>query len=116
MPYGIYERTKQCRENLSKAQKERNIRLGPTLHQNWRGGKISCNGYVAIYKPQHPFCDGKGYVFEHRLIMEQKIGRYLLEEERVHHINKNKKDNQIVNLMLFPNESEHQKHHHRIKK
>jgi len=37
---------------------------------------------------------------EHRLIMEEKIGRYLNKEELVHHINGNKIDNRSENLEI----------------
>jgi hypothetical protein len=57
--------------------------------------------YRLIYKPDHPFCTRAGYVFEHRLIMEQKIGRYLAQNEIVHHINENGLDNSPDNLVLI---------------
>lgn len=43
---------------------------------------------------------------EHRLIMEEYLGRKLSRNEVVHHINGNKKDNRIVNLEVM-NLSEH---------
>jgi hypothetical protein len=43
--------------------------------------------------------------------MECKIGRYLTEEECVHHIDGNKANNDPENLMLFNNNSEHIKYH-----
>lgn len=53
--------------------------------------------------------DGK-FVYEHRWIMEQFIGRKLKYSEHVHHINGNPKDNRIENLEILTR-SEHAKKH-----
>ena len=71
-----------------------------------KGLKIS-HGYVLIYKPEHPNHDNKGYVPEHRLVMEKHLDRYLKRSEDVHHKNENKQDNRIQNLQLTPNRSKH---------
>ena len=56
--------------------------------------------------------DGERIVkYKHRYVMELHIGRELLPEEVVHHIDENPKNNDISNLMLFPNNAEHKKHH-----
>lgn len=81
-------------------------------HWNWKGGKhFNSQGYIIIYKPKHPFCDNNGYIREQRFIMEQKIKRYLNPHEIVHHINRIKTDNRIVNLKLFKNRNAHNKFH-----
>ena len=66
-------------------------------------------GYIMVLAPNHPY-SRKGYIQDHRLVMEEHINRYLTEKEVVHHINKRRWDNRIENLMLFPNSREHSKY------
>lgn len=80
-------------------------------HQ-WKGGKYITMGYFYSRKPDHPRAMKNGYVKRANLVMEQKLGRYLTKDEVVHHINGNKSDDRIENLMFFPNRSEHSKYHH----
>jgi len=80
---------------------------------NWHGGRRDDGqGYILIYKPEHPNKIEGQYVYEHRLVMEKHIGRYLKSTEQVHHINRIKNDNRIENLKLFSNASEHTKFHY----
>jgi len=59
-------------------------------------------GYVMIYIPSHPRAKNNGgYVFEHILVMEKKLGRYLEEGENVHHLYGVKDDNRIEHLELW---------------
>lgn len=78
---------------------------------HWRGGKMIVGGYKYIYNPNHPFATKYGYVLEHRLIMEKYFKRYLAKEEIVHHINHNKLDNRLKNLILIGSFSAHSKIH-----
>ncbi len=79
---------------------------------SWKGGKYNHgDGYIYIHKPNHPFCNKQGYVFEHRLVVEKHLGRYLKPKERVHHLNKIVSDNHIKNLMLFKNGNYHRWFH-----
>lgn len=80
-------------------------------HYNWKGGRlIDKDGYVNIYCPDHPNRrKHTPYILEHRLVMENHIGRYLHPREVVHHKNKDKADNRIENLELFSCNSLHLK-------
>lgn len=79
---------------------------------HWKGGRRYNNGYIVIYYPNHPFPNfQKKYVYEHRLIMEKILNKYLKPNERVHHLNGIKDDNRPENLILFSSSNEHAKFH-----
>lgn len=67
----------------------------------WKGGRyVNSSGYVEVYSPDHPAAQ-KGYVREHRLVVEKRLGRYLLSTEHVHHKNHIKTDNRDENLEVM---------------
>lgn len=61
-------------------------------------------GYVALLAPEHPK-NNRGFVAEHRLVMEKHIGRFLESHEIVHHKNGIRDDNRIENLQLVDRKS-----------
>jgi hypothetical protein len=71
-----------------------------------------CGQYhIQVLAEDHPNKDRHGRVYEHRLVVEEKIGRFLHKDERVHHINMVKHDNKPENLFLCKNNSNHSKTH-----
>jgi hypothetical protein len=62
---------------------------------------VTLKGYVrlAIYHGRQ--------VMEHRLVMEEVIGRPLTRVERVHHLNGDRTDNRSENLVLCATQAEH---------
>lgn len=88
-----------ARFKIRKIRPYKGSRKGPQ-NPYWGGGRYKDHhtGYILVYNPRHPFCNKRGYVLEHRLIMEKFIGRCLRPNEIVHHKNKIKDDNRIENL------------------
>ncbi len=63
------------------------------------------NGYRMIYMPEHHEAvrsgSMEGYVYEHRIIAEQFMGRRLNEDEDVHHLDSNRSNNLNRNLLVL---------------
>ena len=77
----------------------------------WIIQKIVSKGeYNYAVVPEHPNATSNGYVLEHRVVMENAIGRLLEQWELVHHIDENKKNNAIENLQILTI-AEHNQHH-----
>lgn len=68
-------------------------------------------GYKWISVPDHPNATSNGCVLQHRLVAEEVIGRYLTEEEVVHHVDEDKSNNIPSNLEVFATKSDHTRYH-----
>ena len=69
-------------------------------------------GYYEYYIPGHHLANKAGFVYEHQLVAEDKLGRNLNAEEVVHHLDMDKTNNSPENLIVFKNNSEHISFHH----
>ena len=69
------------------------------------GGYVFCRT-----EPKHPKANSKGLYPLHRVVMENELGRPLLDDEDVHHKNEDKTDNRPANLEVL-SKSEHTKRH-----
>ena len=71
---------------------------------NWKGGRTRHKaGYLMVRALGHPRATSGPYVFEHILVAEDLLGRYLLDGETVHHRNGIRDDNRPENLELWTN-------------
>ena len=96
------------------------------LNASWQGGtRHSSYGYILIKKPEHPFANGDGCVFEHRLIAEKFLlnnensvevdgKRYLSEKYCVHHIDFDRQNNSVDNLIVM-SKKEHSSMHSKLR-
>lgn len=101
------DKKKELLKKYSDSNDRRFLGKKGSLSPTWKGERKidKRDGYVLIWSPDHPFArknskGGGGYVLEHRLVMENIIGRYLYPDEDVNHINGIKDDNRPENLRL----------------
>lgn len=112
-------RLKGVKKSDLHVQHMRLSRIGKRLgsqNPNWRGGEYVSRGRFFVRNPTHPNAGQNGYLERARFVVSEKLGRALIGSETVHHINENKLDDQLINLYLFPSDSEHTLYHQLRKK
>lgn len=77
------------------------------------GRRVDPFGYVHVKRHGHPRAV-YGYVREHILVAEAKLGRHLLPGEVCHHINGKKDDNRAENIEVM-SQAEHDALHRRMR-
>mgnify|MGYP001589666611 FL=1 len=97
---------KYCSQKCKRHSQETKNKIGEhwkkEKNPRWNCGKtINSQGYLLVKAPSHPFAENRGYVREHRIVMEKHIGRFLDPSEDIHHINGIKIDNRIENLQII---------------
>jgi hypothetical protein len=77
-------------------------------NRRWNGGESFTEGGYRLVRPPPGYVSSRssGYVLEHRLVMEQRLGRSLTTDEVVHHVNGDRLDNRPDNLQL----TDHREH------
>jgi hypothetical protein len=88
-------------------RKRRESYHGEKVYQ-WNGGiGHHSEGYIFQAVKDHPFRDRRGYILQHRLVIESCLGRYLKKSEQCHHLNGVRSDNRPENLMAFTSRGTH---------
>jgi len=105
---GVAVRSKS--EAVKLACKQGRINKWGEFSPHWKGGRRIVRGYVYLLKRGHPYADKNGYVKEHVLVLEQKLGHPLKANEIPHHLNGIRSDNRPENLIALPKKGE--KGHH----
>ncbi len=118
LPSGRHKNCPTCREKDYKISYNNRCNCGKLIQQQSKNC-VQCNnklnagrylkyryassgGYIYVRQADHPRSrSNKGLVFEHILVMEKYLGRYLLPNENVHHKNGIKIDNRPENLELW---------------
>lgn len=108
-PY-MYSELKDCTktsEHFTRLNRELNpTRMIPETRQKIRNARLNSGRGTTYAKffGRH----------EHRIIAERVLGRPLVRNEVVHHIDGNKRNNAPENIRVFPSQSEHAAYHAKL--
>lgn len=109
-------RSKLCKTCYSKKLSKELLGNLAENSLRWKGGEtLHGEGYVLVRNTNHPHSNQAGYVPRARLVLEKKLGRFLLEGYEPHHLNGIRQDDRPENLIEI-SKSEHQSLHMNLRK
>ena len=90
-----------------------NKQKGNMKHGNrWKGGRsLTPHGYILLRMPEHPRANSNGYVYEHIVVAENKLGRALAPGEIIHHLDGNSQNNDSENIFVTKSIADHKVYH-----
>jgi len=114
-----------AKKEYCSGEKNHQYGLKGDKNSSWKSDRrISFYGYILIRKLNHPFANCDDFVFEHRLVAEKFLlnetnsieinnKRYLRPDYVVHHIDFDRQNNNINNLIVM-GKGEHGKLHKKL--
>ncbi len=90
------------------------FRSGESAH-GWKGGRLLHEGRVLVQSSNHPRAQQRGYVFEHILVAERALGKFLPSGAVVHHVDSVPSNNENNNLVICQNQAYHMLIHSRTR-
>lgn len=97
--------------NTIEERKRRSKRQIGNKNSNYGNGLQKVMGYIWVNYTKPHIHKIQNRIPRAIYVMEQHLGRKLKKQEIVHHIDSNKQNDNIENLMLFKNSSEHMRWH-----
>ncbi|MCA1807381.1 MAG: HNH endonuclease [Actinobacteria bacterium] len=104
--------TNRCKSCALKGIEKPNLRGKPVYtasgkdHHAWKGGSyVSGDGYRMVW------CGARNHRREHTVVMEEYLGRALEKSEVVHHLDGDKLNNSVDNLVVLQKSSHHRTTH-----
>lgn len=81
-----------------------------------RNGEVVKTGYPVLHLPNHQRASAVGYVFKHILEIEKVTGKIPKKGQPIHHIDLDRMNYKINNLIVLSSNSEHQQLHATLNK